>query len=464
MFKAIYIIENGGTQADAARGLNTGRGVISRMWSRYREFGSHEEQHSGKSKVATAAQDRFLCLRAFRERISIASMLRSALQNVGNVVVSTQTIRNTLPERGLNARRSLACLAIRRVNREPRVLLCQQHENWIDMINEHVWIDENSHAVEETRHQHRFSINVWSGVLGDRLIGPCVLPQRLTGARYQDFLINVLPTLLQYVPCQQRLQMWFMHDDTPAHFFRNEREHLTLTFQDHWIDWRGTTPWLARSSNINPLDFLVINNNQVQRRWRVQFGTQPPTRLTITTIRDKFEVDGTLQDVLKGRCRRKRSSTDNESVDTIMQAFAQSPKKSMRQCSHHACGGPSILLMLSAGLHGYLKELYLVTQQRNPLPSRRKGWPTPQTVGQTGRVAYTSNRLRGECGGGCCGGMSMVSTSVSKERPTSSTTINTDNYNSSTAISEWLDESSKASGNEPEYRSISDSSEYIVHK
>ncbi|KAJ4438470.1 hypothetical protein ANN_14415 [Periplaneta americana] len=40
-----------------------------------------------------------------------------------------------------------------------------------------------------------------------------------------------------YVPCEQRLQMWFMHDGTPAHFFRNEREHLTLTFQDRWIDW-----------------------------------------------------------------------------------------------------------------------------------------------------------------------------------------------------------------------------------
>ncbi|KAJ4444891.1 hypothetical protein ANN_06689 [Periplaneta americana] len=29
--------------------------------------------------------------------------------------------------------------------------------------------DENPHAVEETRHQHRFSINLWAGVLGDRL-------------------------------------------------------------------------------------------------------------------------------------------------------------------------------------------------------------------------------------------------------------------------------------------------------
>ncbi|KAJ4437906.1 hypothetical protein ANN_13845 [Periplaneta americana] len=33
----------------------------------------------------------------------------------------------------------------------------------------HVWADENSHALDEIRHQHRFSINVWAGVLSDRL-------------------------------------------------------------------------------------------------------------------------------------------------------------------------------------------------------------------------------------------------------------------------------------------------------
>ncbi|KAJ4430808.1 hypothetical protein ANN_19399 [Periplaneta americana] len=62
----------------------------------------------------------------------------------------------------------------------------------------------------------------------------------------------------------------------------------------------------------------------------VEFGTEPPTRLTITRIRDKFEVDETVQDVLKMRCGRKRSSADNESVYAVMQAFAQSPNKSMR--------------------------------------------------------------------------------------------------------------------------------------
>ena len=74
----------------------------------------------------------------------------------------------------------------------------------------------------------------------------------------------------------------------------------------------------------------VENVVDVQRRWRVEFGTPPPTTITITRIR--VEVDGTVQDVLKGRCGRKRSSTDNESADAVMQVFARSPKKSLRQC------------------------------------------------------------------------------------------------------------------------------------
>ena len=76
-----------------------------------------------------------------------------------------------------------------------------------------------------------------------------------------------------------------------------------------------------------------VENVKVQRRWTVEFGTPPPTRVTIARIRDKFEVDGTVQDVLKSRRGKKRSSTDNESVDAIMQDFARSPKKSLRQCS-----------------------------------------------------------------------------------------------------------------------------------
>ena len=70
----------------------------------------------------------------------------------------------------------------------------------------------------------------------------------------------------------------------------------------------------------------VENVVEVQRRWGVEFGTPPPTTATITRIRDKFEVCGTVQDMLKGQCGRKRNSTDNESADAVMQVFERTKR------------------------------------------------------------------------------------------------------------------------------------------
>jgi hypothetical protein len=62
--------------------------------------------------------------------------------------------------------------------------------------NTHVWVHDNPHTTVASRHQHRFSINVWVGILGDQLLGPVVLPKRLTGATcHHSFLWRFTSTL-----------------------------------------------------------------------------------------------------------------------------------------------------------------------------------------------------------------------------------------------------------------------------
>ncbi|XP_042225978.1 uncharacterized protein LOC121868990 [Homarus americanus] len=68
----------------------------------------------------------------------------------------------------------------------------------------------------------------------------------------------------------------------------------------------------------------------VQRQWRREFTTEPPTRLTIARIRDKFEAEGTVQNMHKNRSGRRRSSTGEENAALVLQAFTQSPQKSVR--------------------------------------------------------------------------------------------------------------------------------------
>jgi len=65
--------------------------------------------------------------------------------------------------------------------------------------NLHTWSHDNPHETRVTHFQRRFSVNVWYGVLGNKLIGPFVFDNNLTGNTYEVFLRNELPGLLENI-------------------------------------------------------------------------------------------------------------------------------------------------------------------------------------------------------------------------------------------------------------------------
>ncbi|GFU92159.1 DUF4817 domain-containing protein [Trichonephila clavipes] len=83
--------------------------------------------------------------------------------------------------------------------------------------NSHSWAAANPHVTCTRAAQDRFLVNVWAGILGDHLIGPYILPDRLTGPRYLIFLEQVLPELLDsaHVTDATRTSMWFHQDGAP---------------------------------------------------------------------------------------------------------------------------------------------------------------------------------------------------------------------------------------------------------
>lgn len=123
--------------------------------------------------------------------------------------------------------------------------------------NNHYWAEENPHLIEESHHQNQFSLNVWIGIIGNYLIGPFILPNRLNGPAYRQFLEEELPLLLEDVPLLVRNRMWFMHDGAPAHFSVEAREFLNNTFNNRWIGRGGPQPWPPRSPDLNSLDFFL---------------------------------------------------------------------------------------------------------------------------------------------------------------------------------------------------------------
>jgi hypothetical protein len=78
------------------------------------------------------------------------------------------------------------------------------HEGVFNVHNSHLWARDNPHAIRERGYQVRLSVSVWAGVDGDIVMGPYLLPDRLTAQRYRDFLETVLPGLLEDVPLAVR--------------------------------------------------------------------------------------------------------------------------------------------------------------------------------------------------------------------------------------------------------------------
>lgn len=123
--------------------------------------------------------------------------------------------------------------------------------------NEHSWADENPHEVVERNFQYRFSVNVWCGLLYNRLIGPFILPGRLNAEFYLHFLQEELPQLLEDVPLHLRRHLYFQHDGAPPHFSRAVSTHLNQQFPGQWIGRGGPHSWPPRSPDLSPLDYCL---------------------------------------------------------------------------------------------------------------------------------------------------------------------------------------------------------------
>ncbi|GFT56148.1 transposable element Tc3 transposase [Trichonephila clavipes] len=124
--------------------------------------------------------------------------------------------------------------------------------------NSHSWAAANPHVTRTRAAQDRFLVNVWAGILGDHLIGPYILPDRLTGPRYLIFLEHVLPELLDsaHVTAATRTSMWFQQDGASAHFSISVRNHLDATCGERWIGRGGPVHWSPRSPDLSCLDYF----------------------------------------------------------------------------------------------------------------------------------------------------------------------------------------------------------------
>lgn len=120
----------------------------------------------------------------------------------------------------------------------------------MSLHNMHIGAHENPKCTRAHAHQQRFVINIWAVVIGDMLIDPYLLPQRLDGNTYGIFLERVAGSDGD-APAARRRNIWFQHDEASAHFSYSVREYLDSRYPNRWIGRNLPVAWPPRSPGLH---------------------------------------------------------------------------------------------------------------------------------------------------------------------------------------------------------------------
>lgn len=104
------------------------------------------------------------------------------------------------------------------IDREPRISLC----TWLlshaeanvlfsdeclftrvglfNQRDDHWWSFRNPMLTRQNSFQHRFSVNVWAGILNDQIVGPYFIEGRLTGENYLNLIRTMVSSMLDDIP------------------------------------------------------------------------------------------------------------------------------------------------------------------------------------------------------------------------------------------------------------------------
>ncbi|GBL84375.1 hypothetical protein AVEN_34034-1, partial [Araneus ventricosus] len=124
-------LECGRTQLEVSEELGIAQSVISRLWQRFQDDGNVSRCYStGRPRVTTPNEDRYLAVTAKRNRRSTASDLSRQLSSATGTTVSRQTVYRRLGHIGLYARRPVRCVPLIATHCRLRLAWSREHALW----------------------------------------------------------------------------------------------------------------------------------------------------------------------------------------------------------------------------------------------------------------------------------------------------------------------------------------------
>lgn len=304
--RAVTLLQQGLSQRNVANRLRVSRTAIQNLWNRYQETRSVSRRPgSGRNRVTTAREDRFIVRRALQERFTSGPRVQIDLQQYSNTVVSAQTVRNRLREVGIRSRRKVRKPKLSAGHRAARLRWAREHLHWTN--EEWGWVlftDEckvkfdsddrrvrvfrrtgerfESSCIQEADLHGGPSVMVWGGISARGKTDLVFLVDgTVTSQLYVDNV--VIPHV---IPFAERTGPNFilMHDNARPHTARATREALHAS-RIQVLDWPAISP------DFNPIEHVWDYLKREVKSQKDQVNTQQQLMQALTAAWGRIPAD-----------------------------------------------------------------------------------------------------------------------------------------------------------------------------
>lgn len=115
-----------------------------------------------------------------------------------------------------------------------------QLDGTLNRHNCRYWAAENPHWMREDKSQYPQKLNVWAGIVNNRIIGPFFIDGNLNAQNYEEMLRNQIVPAIREIVGDNFENTWYQQDGAAAHYGRDVRIYLDEVFDNRWIGRRGT--------------------------------------------------------------------------------------------------------------------------------------------------------------------------------------------------------------------------------
>ena len=268
--RALALLNEGYGVTEVGRRVGVTWSVIGRLRDRFLQTGNvQERRRSGRPRVTSRREDRYVLNIALRDRFVTAPRVRGLLQAATNNNVSVRTIRNRLREGGVCSRRPAVRPRLTQAHRARRFGWARTHSRWtyaqwsnVIFTDEsrfnlstndgriRVWRRQGERYTDATVLEHdRYgggSVMVWGGINHHHRTPLYRVDGNLTGIRYRDEILRplVIPALQAIGP-----NAVFMDDNAPCHRSRIVNNFIQANNVTRMV-------WPALSPDMNPIEHV----------------------------------------------------------------------------------------------------------------------------------------------------------------------------------------------------------------